>query len=148
IQGVFYDPTPADGDEIAVFTFDSINVPAGVTVKGAQNEHSRPIALLSQGSIAIEGIVDVSGGSGGNFNGDAEANSAGAGGQAGPGGGGGGGGGAGSGVKFHADRGLVIGSLGAGGAGYISGGVGQPATSLGGNDGPGGDGGSVGTTGG
>src|SRR5262245_29924458 len=35
--GIFYDPTPtntANRDEIAVFTFDTINLPAGVTLTG------------------------------------------------------------------------------------------------------------------
>ncbi len=37
VPGLFYDPTPADvtnRDEIAVFTFDNIDIPAGVTIQG------------------------------------------------------------------------------------------------------------------
>jgi hypothetical protein len=51
IGGVFHSPSGGSvaDDEIAVFTFDSIDIPAGVTVKGTQNADSRPIALLSQG---------------------------------------------------------------------------------------------------
>ncbi len=52
-------------DEIAVFTFDSISIPAGVIVRGARNDNSRPIALLSKGEITIDGVVDVSGENGG-----------------------------------------------------------------------------------
>src|SRR5262249_27013128 len=49
IQGVFFSPSgdPSLRDEIAVFTFNSISIPAGVTVQGARNANSRPIALLS-----------------------------------------------------------------------------------------------------
>ena len=84
IEGVFYDPTPEDTgnrDEIAVFTFDSINVPAGVTLSGVQNANSRPFALLSQADAIIVGVIDLSGANGNNRN---DSNQAGAGGAAGP----------------------------------------------------------------
>ncbi|MBL8205168.1 MAG: hypothetical protein JNM09_13120 [Blastocatellia bacterium] len=48
-------------DEIAVFTFNSLTIPADVTVQGARTGDSRPIARLSQSTITIDGTVDVSG---------------------------------------------------------------------------------------
>ena len=66
IQGVFFSPSGGSvaRDEIAVFTFDVLTIPAGVTVRGAQNANSRPIALLSQSTATIDGTVDVSGAEG------------------------------------------------------------------------------------
>src|SRR5215207_5405979 len=63
IAGVFYSPSngATAKDEIAVFTFSSLTIPAGVTVKGAQNANSRPIALLSQSIATINGTIDLSG---------------------------------------------------------------------------------------
>ncbi len=43
--------------DIAVFAFDDINIPAGVTVKAVG---SRPLALLSTGDITVSGKIDVS----------------------------------------------------------------------------------------
>jgi hypothetical protein len=97
INGVFFNST---GGEIAVFTFNSIDIPAGVTVQGLRNANSRPIALLSQSSITIAGVVDVSGETiSGALNGGA----------AGPGGAGGGGAGGDGGTG------------GAGGVGFVNG---------------------------
>ena len=93
ITGVFFSPSNGAtvDDEIAVFTFAIISIPATVTVQGARTANSRPVALLSKADISIDGILDVSG-----VNGSAPAgNNGGAGGAAGPGGGGGGGGGGG-----------------------------------------------------
>lgn len=84
--GIFYDPTPANTtnkDEIAVFTYDNINVVTGVNIYGIQTTNTRPVAFLSKNSIVIDGVVSVSGGDAGGSTG----------GGAGPGGGGGGGGG-------------------------------------------------------
>ena len=88
IAGVFFSPSGGSvaRDEIAVFTFASLSIPAGVTVQGAQNANSRPMALLSQSTATVDGTIDVSG-AGGESGGDRD------GGAAGPGGGGGGGGG-------------------------------------------------------
>ncbi len=85
IQGVFFSPSGGSvaRDEIAVFTFDVLTIPAGVTVQGAQNANSRPLALLSRSTATIDGTVHVSGAGGVSDRG----------GNAGPGGGGGGGGG-------------------------------------------------------
>ncbi len=69
VTGVFYDPTPADlanRDEIAVFTFDDLTIPADVTVLGAQNANSRPVALLSHGTLTLDGTLNVSGANGAN----------------------------------------------------------------------------------
>ena len=57
IQGVFFSPSggSAARDEIAVFTFASLSIPAGVTVEGAQNANSRPMALLSQSTVTVAG---------------------------------------------------------------------------------------------
>ena len=103
IQGVFFSPSGGSvaRDEIAVFTFDVLSIPAGVTVQGAQNANSRPIALLSRSTATIDGTVHVSGAGGG---------SAGSGGNAGPGGGGGGGG-----------DGDGVSSDGGGGVGFVNG---------------------------
>ncbi len=142
LLGVFHSPSmgATANDEIAVFTFDSINIPTGVTVQGERNANSRPIALLSQAGITIDGIINMSG-EGGSHPSDEQTNIGGAGGAAGPGGGGGGGGGKGEGQAFH---GIPIGSPGRGGVGFVRG-----------NDGPfgspygaGGRGGSVETDGG
>jgi len=133
--GVFYDPTPGDmanRDELAVFTFDSINIPAGVTIYGLANANSRPAALLSKNSITLDGVIKFNGG-------DGHGNGAsfippppdpGRGGAAGPGGGGGGGGGGGW----------------PGGAGYVAGNNGAVGQSY--DDLLGGDGGSVSANGG
>ena len=88
IAGVFFSPSGGSvaRDEIAVFTFASLSIPAGVTVQGAQNANSRPMALLSQSTATVAGTINVSGAGG-------ESGSGGDGGAAGPGGGGGGGGG-------------------------------------------------------
>ena len=48
-------------DEIAVFTFASLSIPAGVTVQGARNTNSRPMALLSQSTATVAGTINVSG---------------------------------------------------------------------------------------
>jgi hypothetical protein len=137
--GVFYDPTPADTtnrDEIAVFTYNSITIPAGVNISGLWVANSRPVALLAQGNITLNGSVDVSGEDG---EGRRPDNQAGAGGAAGPGGGGGGAGGIGDG-----DDALPPGRGNLGGVGLV----------VGENSGPssdperGGDGGSVSPNGG
>lgn len=119
IEGVFF---ASSGGEIAVFTFDSINIPANVTVQGVRNANSRPMALLSQGSITIDGFVDVSGA-------NAETSPGAA---AGPGGAGGGGAGGGN----------------SGGAGFVNGnqggqydGSGNAGGGSGGSVSPGGGGG-------
>ena len=87
IAGVFFSPSGGSvaRDEIAVFTFASLSIPAGVTVQGAQNANSRPMALLSQSTATVAGTINVSGAGG-------ESGGGGDGGAAGPGGGGGGGG--------------------------------------------------------
>src|SRR5262249_51806010 len=90
--GIFYDPTPADStnrDEIAVFAFDTIDLPAGVTLVGLRNANSRPVALLSKDAMTVGGLIDFSGAQGQTVN-DLDPNG-GSGGAAGPGGGGGGG---------------------------------------------------------
>jgi hypothetical protein len=86
IAGVFFSPSGGTvaNDEIAVFTFNSLNVPAGVLIGHAANANSRPVALLAHGSITIDGTVNVGGSNGSGLHN---------GGNAGPGGGGGGGGG-------------------------------------------------------
>src|SRR5207253_1674455 len=60
--GVFFSPSGGvvANDQIAVFTFDWISIGADVTVNGARNAHSRPIALLSHGDITNAGIINVS----------------------------------------------------------------------------------------
>ena len=118
IAGVFFSPSGGSvaRDEIAVFTFASLSIPAGVTVQGAQNANSRPMALLSQSTATVAGTINVSGAGGGSGGG-------GDGGAAGPGGGGGGGGG---------DIGP---SQGSGGVGFVNG---TPRVGT-----SGGDGGSV-----
>ena len=85
IAGVFFSPSGGSvaRDEIAVFTFASLSIPAGVTVQGAQNANSRPMALLSQSTATVAGTINVSGAGG-------ESGAGGDGGAAGPGGGGGG----------------------------------------------------------
>jgi len=123
-------------DEIAVFTFDSISIPAGVIVQGARNDNSRPIALLSKGDITIDGVVDVGGENGGNA--DFRTHTSGAGGAAGPGGGGGGGGG---GEQGDSSEGISPGSGGSRGVGYARGASGGNGTY--GKPGSGGSGGSV-----
>ncbi|MFN7929941.1 MAG: putative Ig domain-containing protein [Blastocatellia bacterium] len=127
INGVFF---TSSGGEIAVFTFDSINIPANVTVQGLRNANSRPIALLSKGNITIDGTVNVNGGAGGDPTPD---NIGGAGGAAGPGGGGGGGGG-----SFDG------GTPGTGGVGFVSGNNGTGGGGNGGSVSP--NGGGVGAT--
>src|SRR5215471_4289674 len=65
--GIFYDPTPADTanhDEIAVFTFDTVDLPAGVTLEGVRNANSRPVALLSKDAMTVAGLIDFSGAQG------------------------------------------------------------------------------------
>ncbi len=126
INGVFFN---SSGGEIAVFTFDTINIPANVTVQGLRNANSRPVALLSKGSFTLAGTVDVSGDDsnvgalvGITLNPAAGAN-------AGPGGGGGGGTG---------DA--------AGGLGFVNGAAGAAFTGSGRANG--GAGGSVGASGG
>jgi hypothetical protein len=128
-DGVFFSPNdPAvPGDEIAVFTFDNIDIGAGVSVVGMTNANSRPVALLSYGDITIDGSVIVSG---------ADGSVSGNGGAAGPGGGGGGGGGS------NGQPG------GAGGFGFVNGANGSEGSrtfggtgGLGGNVEPGGAGG-------
>ena len=42
--------------EVAVFTFGSIHVPAGITI---EVNGSRPLALLSQSSLTMNGTVNV-----------------------------------------------------------------------------------------
>ena len=103
IAGVFFSPSGGSvaRDEIAVFTFASLSIPAGVTVQGAQNANSRPMALLSQSTATVAGTINVSGAGG-------ESGGGGDGGAAGPGGGGGGGGG-------------EFGSGGSGGPGFVDG---------------------------
>ena len=142
IAGVFHSPSGGSvaNDEIAVFTFDSIDIPAGVTVRGAQNANSRPIALLSQDIVTLRGLVEAGGAGGSEFSGF-NINVGGAGGAAGPGGGGGGGGGGGEG-----DEGIPDGRGGSGGAGFVSGSAG--ADSSGSTNARGGDGGDVGANGG
>lgn len=90
IVGVFYSPSSGVvlRDELAVFTFNALTIPTGVTVQGVRNANSRPLALLSQSTITLDGTLDVSGPGGGAASGKI----GGVGGNAGPGGGGGGGG--------------------------------------------------------
>ena len=66
IAGVFFSPSGGSvaRDEIAVFTFASLSIPAGVTVQGAQNANSRPMALLSQSTATVAGTINVSGAGG------------------------------------------------------------------------------------
>jgi hypothetical protein len=137
ISGAFF---TSSGGEIAVFTFDSINIPADVTVNGVRNANSRPIALLSKSSVTVAGMVDVSGAGGECCRG---VNDAGYGGVAGPGGGGGGGGGGGVGGI----GGLIpMGVGGQGGAGLAPGADG--GIPVGETPGNGGDGGAVSAGGG
>ena len=49
---------------IAVFTFSTVNIAAGVTVNAAG---TRPFALLSQGDLTIDGLISGNGGSVSNF---------------------------------------------------------------------------------
>lgn len=49
--------TGIDVGGVAVFVFDSISIPAGVTISATG---SRPIALLSQSTIQVDGTIDVS----------------------------------------------------------------------------------------
>jgi hypothetical protein len=125
IAGVFFSPSGGSvlRDEIAVFTFASLSIPAGVTVQGARNTNSRPMALLSQSTATVAGTINVSG-AGGKFASPVEEGEEADGGAAGPGGGGGGGG-------FAATS---------GGPGFVNG---QPGSEIGG-----GSGGSVGPGGG
>ncbi len=133
IAGVFFSPSGGSvaRDEIAVFTFASLSIPAGVTVQGARNTNSRPMALLSQSTATVAGTINVSGARGEDVtridpeDNDPDSGGGGNGGAAGPGGGGGGGGG------FAANS---------GGPGFANG---QPGTDRGG-----GSGGSVGFGGG
>jgi hypothetical protein len=86
IAGVFYSPSggTVPRDEVAVFTFDSVSIPANVLIGHAANGNSRPLALLSRSTTTIDGTIIVSGSNGGR-----RVESAGNGGNAGPGGGGG-----------------------------------------------------------
>ena len=67
IVGVFYSPSSGVvlRDELAVFTFNALTIPTGVTVQGVRNANSRPLALLSQSTITLDGTLDVSGPGGG-----------------------------------------------------------------------------------
>jgi hypothetical protein len=134
IAGVFYSPSngAVARDEIAVFTFNSLTIPAGVTVKGAQNANSRPIALLSQSTATIDGTIDVSGANGTNGT-AANLPAVVPGGNAGP-GGGGGGGGAGRPIEGSVGLGFVNGVIGSGGVPGTGGSV-EPGG--GGKNGPG-----------
>src|SRR5262245_63158505 len=77
---------------IAVFTFNSVSIGAGVTLNGLRNAGSRPVALLSRSGFTNAGTIDVSGGAGETGIGGTQYQGV-NGGNAGPGGGGGGGGG-------------------------------------------------------
>lgn len=115
--GVIYNQGGTYDSNIAVFDFSSIDIGLGVTITPSG---TNPVALLSQGYIAIAGTINASGASGGNQGG-------------GFGGGGGPGGGAGG-----------SGSLGAGEADPGYGPGGGPGGYDGLGDGSWGDGGSFG----
>lgn len=138
IAGVFYSPSGGTvaNDEIAVFTFNSLNVPAGVVIGHAANGNSRPVALLSKSAATIDGLIVVSGSNASVANG----------GNAGP-GGGGGGGGANSGIG---GLGFVGGNgggstIGGDGGSVVAGGGGtsQPGINYGGGGAFGGNGGNA-----
>lgn len=105
----------AEGD-VRVFSFDSVFIGDGVTVRGFG---SRPLAFLSRTTAFVQGTINVNGYDGINQRG----------GDAGPGGGGGGGGG-------NMD-GIGVGLAGGGGGGPRSGGGGggYSGLSIGGNSG-------------
>jgi hypothetical protein len=137
IAGVFFSPSggTVTNDEIAVFTFNSLNIPAGVLIGHAANSNSRPVALLSLSTATIDGSIIVSGSNGvGND-----------GGNAGPGGGGGGGG------TFDGIGGLGF-AGGEGGGPFIGGAGGSVVAGGGGTSQPGslhqGGGGAFGGNGG
>jgi len=50
-------PLPDDG----VFNYESINIPAGVTVRFERNTTNTPIRLLVAGDAQIDGVIDISG---------------------------------------------------------------------------------------
>jgi hypothetical protein len=135
IAGVFFSPSGGTvaRDEIAVFTFSSLTIPAGVTVEGMRNANSRPIALLSQSTATIDGTINVGG-----LDGAAGYQNRGKGGDAGPGGGGGGGG------MFYPGNigvGFVNGSVsytGSNGGSVVAGGGGAIEATTGVVSGPGG----------
>lgn len=53
--------------ESGVFHFTTVNIPAGVTVRFTRNAANTPAILLAQGAVTINGVVDVSGDSGGSL---------------------------------------------------------------------------------
>jgi hypothetical protein len=55
-------PLPTSG----VFNFTTIDVPAGVTVRFGRNAANTPVTLLASGNVTIAGVLDLSGGPGGN----------------------------------------------------------------------------------
>src|SRR5262249_55897088 len=60
---VKFDPTQFHGSGVAnnVFNFTTITIPSGVTVKLAGDRINGPVYWLAQGSVDIEGIVDLNG---------------------------------------------------------------------------------------
>jgi hypothetical protein len=117
---------------VAAFTFDSIAIAAGMTVHGARNAGSRPLALLSKSTATVAGILDVSGANGAPNS--TVNNDGGAGGAAGSGGGGGGGGGG----AFDDTGTFPPGQGAGGGVGAVSGSAGSngsASTTAGGNGG-------------
>jgi hypothetical protein len=61
--GVIYNQGGTYDGNVAVFTFSSISIGAGVTITPSGDN---PVALLSQGSIDLAGTIDASGTNGGN----------------------------------------------------------------------------------
>lgn len=138
-----------DGE--AVFTFDSIQIGAGITVNGLRTEASRPFALLSQSSftLASGATINVSGAAGSSYYRGPSPQADG--GDAGPGGGGGGGGAGHSNIRPSFNRpnglggkGMVNGAswvAGAGGGSVVAGGGGRRSNGKGQGGAFGGDGG-------
>lgn len=63
---IVFDPTQFHGSQVGanIFNFTTITIPAGVTVKLSGNTLNGPVFWLAQGTVDIEGVVDLSGGNG------------------------------------------------------------------------------------
>ncbi|MCZ6804627.1 MAG: hypothetical protein O7D86_12035 [Proteobacteria bacterium] len=54
---------PANG----IFNYTTVNIPTGITITYTPNAANTPVTLLAQGDVVIDGVIDVSGQTGGSI---------------------------------------------------------------------------------
>ena len=50
-----------------VFNYTTVNIPSGVVITFKRNNANTPVTILASGDITLSGVIDISGGAGGNM---------------------------------------------------------------------------------